>query len=124
LPAEDGLAWLVPRITGWSRGLDLLLSARSVSDTEALELGLVNFVVDDALEAATAYAAEIARECSPASLREIKAQIWGDAAGTLPEANTHADKLLMKAFTRPDLAESVTAFLDKRPPNFPPLLPR
>ena len=41
LPAEDGLAWLLPRIVGWSRGLDLLLSARSVATDEALALGLV-----------------------------------------------------------------------------------
>jgi enoyl-CoA hydratase/carnithine racemase len=121
LPAEDGLAWLVPRIVGWSKGLDLLLSARTVSSEEALELGLVNFVVDDAFEAAVAYAQEMVRECSPASLREIKQQIWGGAAATLPEANARADELLMKAFTRPDLAESVVAFLEKRQPNFPPL---
>jgi enoyl-CoA hydratase/carnithine racemase len=121
LPAEDALAWLVPRIVGWSRGLDLLLSARSVTSEEALEVGLVNFVVDDALEAALAYAREMASQCSPASMREIKAQIWSDAAKTLPEANARADELLMSAFTRPDLAESVTAFLEKRPPDFPPL---
>lgn len=121
LPAEDALAWLLPRIVGWSRGLDLLMSARSVSSEEALELGVVNFVVDNALEAATAYARDLATQCSPASMREIKAQIWGGAAATLPEANARADELLMAAFTRPDLAESVSAFLDKRSPNFPPL---
>jgi enoyl-CoA hydratase/carnithine racemase len=121
LPAEDALAWLVPRIVGWARGLDLLLSARTISDEEALQLGLVNQVVDDALEAALAYAREMVTNCSPASLREIKQQIWGGANATLAEANTRADELLMQAFTRPDLAESVAAFLEKRPPNFPPL---
>jgi enoyl-CoA hydratase/carnithine racemase len=121
LPAEDGLAWLVPRIVGWARGLDLLLSARTVTDEEALALGLVNQVVDDALESAIAYARDMVRNCSPASLREIKQQIWGGSALTLPEANTRADELLMAAFTRPDLAESVAAFLEKRDPNFPPL---
>jgi enoyl-CoA hydratase/carnithine racemase len=121
LPAEDALSWLVPRIVGWSRGLDLLLSARNISAEEALDAGLVNFVVDDALQAAMTYAREMAAQCSPASMREIKAQIWADAAKTLPEANARADELLMAAFTRPDLAESVTAFLEKRPPNFPPL---
>ncbi|HVT21817.1 MAG TPA: enoyl-CoA hydratase-related protein [Mycobacteriales bacterium] len=121
LPAEDGLAWLVPRIVGWSKGLDLLLSARSVTDQEAFELGLVNQVVDDALAAAKDYARDMVRNCSPASLREIKAQIWGGANATLQEANAQADTLLMAAFKRPDLAESVAAYLDKRPPNFPPL---
>jgi len=121
LPAEDALAWLVPRIVGWARGLDLLLSARTVTDEEALQLGLVNQVVDDALEAAMAYARDMVTNCSPASLREIKRQIWGGANATLADANTRADELLMQAFSRPDLAESVSAFLEKRPPNFPPL---
>jgi len=121
LPAEDALAWLIPRIVGWSRGLDLLLSARTVDDTEALSLGLVNQVVDDALAAAKDYAREMVTNCSPASLREIKGQIWGGADLSLQEANARADKLLLAAFKRPDLAESVAAYLDKRTPNFPPL---
>jgi enoyl-CoA hydratase/carnithine racemase len=121
LPAEDGLAWLVPRIVGWSRGLDLLLSARTISDEEALSLGLVNQVVDDALAAAQDYARELVRLCSPASLREIKDQIWGGAGATLQEASKRADELLLAAFKRPDLAESVAAYLEKRDPVFPPL---
>ncbi|HEX3706383.1 MAG TPA: enoyl-CoA hydratase-related protein [Mycobacteriales bacterium] len=121
LPAEDGLAWLIPRIVGWSRGLDLLLSARTITDSEALSLGLVTHVVDDALAAAKDYAREMVENCSPASLREIKDQIWGGSSATLQEANTRADALLLAAFERPDLAESVAAYLEKRPPSFPPL---
>jgi enoyl-CoA hydratase/carnithine racemase len=121
LPAEDGLAWLVPRIVGWSKGLDLLLSARTVTDEEAFALGLVNQVVDDALAAAKDYARDMVKNCSPASLREIKDQIWAGANATLQEANARADELLLAAFKRPDLGESVAAFLEKREPNFPPL---
>jgi enoyl-CoA hydratase/carnithine racemase len=98
-----------------------LLSARTVESDEALALGLVNFVVDDALEAAMAYAREMVRECSPASLREIKDQIWGGANATLPDADSKADQLLLAAFQRPDLAEGVMAYLEKRKPSFPPL---
>lgn len=121
LPAEDALAWLIPRIVGWSRGLDLLLSARAINDEEALALGLVNQVVDDALEAAKDYARDMVRTCSPASLREIKGQVWSGSAATIQEANRRADELLLAAFKRPDLAESVSAYLEKRDPNFPPL---
>ena len=121
LPAEDGLAWLLPRIVGWSRGLDLLLSARSVSAEEALSLGLVNAVADDALAAAKEYAAMVVENCSPASIREIKSQIWGDATGSIEASNDRADELLLAALTRADLAEGVSAYLQKRPPNFPPL---
>lgn len=123
LPAEDGLALLLPRIVGWSRALDLMLSARPIGDEEAAALGLVNHVVDDALKAALDYAHDIARKCSPASLREIKRQIWGDETGSLREASQRADELLLAAFTRPDLAEGVAAYIEKRPPDFPPLTP-
>jgi enoyl-CoA hydratase/carnithine racemase len=121
LPVEDGLAWLLPRIVGWSRALDLMLSARQVDAEEAAAIGLVNHVVDDALKSALAYAHDIADQCSPASMREVKAQIWGDETKTLRESSTHADELLLAAFTRPDLAEGVVAYLEKRAPNFPPL---
>jgi enoyl-CoA hydratase/carnithine racemase len=123
LPAEDGLAWLIPRIVGWSRGLDLLLSARTITDDEALSLGLVTEVVDDALAAAQAYARDIVANCSPLSLSWMKAQVWAGSGATIQEANAKADELLLQAFTLPDLPESVSAFLEKRPPNFRPLNP-
>ena len=51
--------------------------------------------------------------------------LWICIAFVLPAllATSHAraDELLLQAFKRPDLAESVAAFLEKRPPNFPPL---
>jgi enoyl-CoA hydratase/carnithine racemase len=121
LPAEDGLAWLIPRIVGWTRGLDLLLSARTITDEEALSLGLVNQVVDDALAAAKDYARDMVRNCSPTSLRWMKAQVWAHSGATIQQANATADELLLEAFTLPDLPESVAAFLEKRDPSFPPL---
>jgi enoyl-CoA hydratase/carnithine racemase len=122
LPAEDGTAWLLPRIVGWSRALDLMLSARPVASAEAAAIGLVDHVVDDALPAALAYAHDIARNCSPASLREIKAHLWADETTSLRESGRQADDLLLAALTRADLAEGVMAHLSKRAPNFPPLI--
>jgi enoyl-CoA hydratase/carnithine racemase len=121
LPAEDGTAWLLPRIVGWSHALDIMLSGRAVADDEAATLGLVDHVVDDALAAALDYARDIAASCSPASLREIKSQVWGDAVGTLKASMDRADGLMVSAFTRPDLTEGVASYLEKRPPRFPPL---
>ena len=92
-----------------------------MTDEEALALGLVNQVVDDALASAKEYARDMVTNCSPASLREIKGQIWGGADSSLQDADKRANELLMADFKRPDLGESVAAFLEKRPPNFPPL---
>ena len=108
-------------MVGWSRALDLLLSGRSVGADEALRIGLVDRVVDDALAAALAYAREIARVCSPAALRDIKRQLWGDANATLHDAIERAGELMLASFTRADLAEGVASYLEKRAPDFPPL---
>ena len=121
LVAEHGQSWILPRVVGWSRALDLLLSGRSVGADEALRIGLVDRVVDDALAAALAYAREIARVCSPAALRDIKRQLWGDANATLHDAIERAGELMLASFTRADLAEGVASYLEKRAPDFPPL---
>ena len=55
--AEHGIAWMLPRIIGTGRAMDLLLSARVFLAEEALELGLVNQVVprEQVLDAAVAW---------------------------------------------------------------------
>ena len=47
LVAEHGTSWLLPRLVGTSRALDLLWSSRRVDATEALRIGLVDRVVAD-----------------------------------------------------------------------------
>jgi enoyl-CoA hydratase/carnithine racemase len=121
LVAEHGLSWLLPRIVGWSRALDLLLSGRAVSAVEALSIGLVDHVVADARTAALDYAHEIARACSPAAMRDIKSQAWADATRSLSDSIDTAAALMLASFTRADLAEGVGSYLEKRPPEFPPL---
>jgi enoyl-CoA hydratase/carnithine racemase len=122
LVAEHGTSWLLPRIVGTSRALDLMMSGRTVAADEAASMGLVDHVVDDALTAALAYAHDIASNCSPAAMRDIKRQIWGDSMKSLRETIDHAAVLLLGSLTRPDVAEGVMAFVEKREPNFPPLI--
>ena len=80
LIAEYGSAWLLGRIVGPGRALDLLLSARVISGAEAERIGLAEFVCEDGrcLELARDYARDLAAHCSPASLAAIKRQIYAD----------------------------------------------
>lgn len=73
LAAGDGGAWLLPRMIGMPRAMDLLLSGRRIDPQEALSLGLVNQVVaaDVLREATLDYARSLARN-SPAAVRAMK----------------------------------------------------
>ncbi|HEV3321884.1 MAG TPA: enoyl-CoA hydratase [Solirubrobacteraceae bacterium] len=123
LVAEHGISWMLPRLVGPARALDLLLSGRVVLAEEAQALGLVNRVVapERLLEETLEYAGELASKCSPASMASMKRQVYADLERGLPEALAEADRLMLASFTAPDFAEGVTSFLERRDPRFAPL---
>ncbi|WP_432843103.1 enoyl-CoA hydratase-related protein [Dactylosporangium sp. CA-092794] len=126
LIAEYGIAWLLPRVVGLSRALDLLLSGRIVTGAEALAMGLVDRVVDgdELLEAAVGYARGLAEACSPWSMAQIKAQVYAALDADLVAAVADADRRMAVSFAGPDLAEGVRSHLQRRPPAFPGLPPQ
>ena len=123
LIAEYGVSWILPRLIGWGTALDLLLSGRTFLADEAADLGLVKEVVapEQLLARAMAYAEDMARNCSPASMNIIKRQAYGDAMREIADANSRSEILLQQSLTRPDVIEGITSFLQKRAPSFPGL---
>ncbi|MER5620691.1 enoyl-CoA hydratase-related protein [Streptosporangium sp. NPDC002544] len=123
LVAEYGLSWILPRLAGQARAMDLLLSGRTFTGAEACELGLANRAVpgERLIEETLAYAHELATYSSPASMAVIKRQIWGDWQRTLEASESAAARLMVDSFTRPDFAEGVASFVERRVPGFPPL---
>jgi enoyl-CoA hydratase/carnithine racemase len=123
LVAEHGIGWMLPRLVGPARALDLLVSGRIVLGAEAAEMGLVNRacaddrVLDEALE----YARMLARESSPASMALIKQQVYADFDRTLAESLEVANRLMIESLSGPDFAEGVRSFVERRPPDFAPL---
>jgi enoyl-CoA hydratase/carnithine racemase len=94
LVAEHGTSWLLPRIVGLNRSLDIMWSARRFSAEEAFRIGFVDRVVPDdgLLDEVRAYVDELAANVSPRSMAVMKQQIYGDAGLPMAEALRGADK--------------------------------
>ncbi|MEU9286580.1 enoyl-CoA hydratase/isomerase family protein [Streptomyces sp. NPDC048275] len=112
-----GLSVTLPRAIGQQRALELLYTGRSVTGTEALDLGLCDRTADDPRGAAITFASEIAAS-APLSLPAIRStmrrSMVAEVSASLDiEANAQA-ALLGTA----DFAEGIAASVEKRQPRF------
>jgi enoyl-CoA hydratase/carnithine racemase len=120
LPAEYGLSWLLPRMIGLTRAMDLILTSRVFLAEEALAMGLVNTVVppEELLSYTYNYVRTLITTVSPGSLRESKRQIYSDLHRDVRVAITDSVALVERLVTEPDFAEGVSAFVEKRLPQW------
>jgi enoyl-CoA hydratase/carnithine racemase len=123
LIAEHGISWVLPRLVGPARAMDLLLSGRVFLCEEAADLGPVNRVVapEALLDEALAYAQELAANSSPSSMAVMKRQVWTALAQSLAEASSEAEVLMANSLREADFKEGVASFVEKRPPQFLPV---
>ena len=120
LPAEYGIGWMLPRITGSANALDLLLDPARRSARRAEQLGFVQRVLpdDELLPEVLVFARHLARHASAESLRTIKRAVWVDAAGDLDEAYRRSVADMEAALTGPDFRTGVAATRAKARPDF------
>lgn len=120
LVAEHGASWLLPRLVGTGRALDLLWSARRFDGVEAERLGIAERLCEPgtSLSAACDYVRELARTVSPASLMVMKQQVYRHLMTSYGPAMRETDRLMHESLERPDFREGVRSFIEQRPPRF------
>lgn len=116
IPGYGGTQRL-PRLIGQGRAFDLIFTGRHVDAEEALALGLVNRVVDDALEGALELA-QLTVKNAPIALGLAKEAVVRGLDMTINQGlEVEADLFGMAASTE-DATEGTTAFLEKRAAEF------
>jgi enoyl-CoA hydratase/carnithine racemase len=120
LPVEFGLSWMLPRLIGGSRAVELLLSSRRLGAEEAERIGLVHRVLppDELVNAAVAYGEDMATGCAPGAVTATKRQVYLDLRRDLGEAYTDALLRTEAAIRTPDFREGVSALGERRRPRF------
>ncbi len=120
LVAEHGQSWILPRVVGPSKALDLFWSSRRVLADEAKEIGLIDRVYpgEELLSAALEYIEDLARNAAPLSLKAMKYQVYRHLNMSLGDAMKESDELMAASTSHSDFKEGVTSFMEKRPPNF------
>ena len=119
LSADTGASWMLPRLVGYGRAMEMMLLGQPVSAAEALRIGMVNRVVPDgtALDAATELAATMAAGPTTAYAR-IKEAMLAAGGADLEHALSTESRTQSELAQTADHREAVQAFVTKRPPSF------
>jgi 2-(1,2-epoxy-1,2-dihydrophenyl)acetyl-CoA isomerase len=119
LSLDFGTSWLLRQRVGAHVAKQLAFTAEMVSGERALELGFVNAVAPASeLDAAVAAVAQTIAAGPPIALSMTKRELDNAAAGSLAQA-LEAEALAQNVNTRTDdMAEAMTAYMERRTPNF------
>jgi 2-(1,2-epoxy-1,2-dihydrophenyl)acetyl-CoA isomerase len=119
LVPDCGATWLLPRLIGKARSVELSLMGERLSAEKALEWGLVNRVHDD--EALMPEAMKLAQELANGptiALSLIRKMYWESLENSFEDQLNLEFQSQRIAGAAEDFKEGVTAFLEKRPAKF------
>lgn len=116
---DGGATFLLPRLIGWGRAVELSLLAEKLPAEKALEWGLVNRLYEDPgqlMQGAMTIARQLAD--GPRSLGLIRRAYWDSTRNSYEQQLDLEASLQSKAGRSDDFKEGVSAFLEKRPAKF------
>jgi enoyl-CoA hydratase/carnithine racemase len=116
---EAGSSWLLPRLAGHAQAAEKLFFGETFAADEALHMGLVNKVLPPAevLPYAVARAEHLAQKPA-AALRATKRLLKADQQAALLARMDEEAELFRQMLTSPAAREAMSAFLEKRKPDF------
>jgi 2-(1,2-epoxy-1,2-dihydrophenyl)acetyl-CoA isomerase len=114
---DGGGTYLLPRIVGLGRALEMMMTGMDVSAEDAYRIGLANrvFPVESFREQVVEYALNISRQ-SPGALRRGKAAMLASLESSFADAMRREAENQRAILQSPDGLEGFLAFLEKRPP--------
>ena len=116
---DGGATWFLARTLGYHRAYQLCVEAERIGAARCQELGLANTVVEDgrAESEAVAWAASLAQR-APLALARTKQAMRKAMHLSLGETIAEEARLQNACVASEDAAEGVTAFREKRKPEF------
>jgi 2-(1,2-epoxy-1,2-dihydrophenyl)acetyl-CoA isomerase len=119
LVPDAGSTYILPRLIGTARAMELSLLGEKLPAEKALDWGLINRVHDDAdlMTEAKKMAKELASGPT-VSLALIRGLYWDSPENTFEEQLDLEFRTQRIAGSTADFKEGVTAFLEKRPAKF------
>jgi len=119
LVPDAGSSWLLQRLVGKTRAMDLMLTGKKIGAKEALEWGLVNQVLpNDDLMKVTNELAQLLAVMPTKAIGLIKRMTDYSATHTLAESLDNEADMQELAGRTADHREGLMAFLEKRAANF------
>ena len=116
---DGGMSWTLPRIVGVSRAKEIILTNATVTGEEAVQLGILSRIVEDAEVGAEAAKLARAIAAGPRSAYAgIRTLLAASPANTLSEQLDLESAAISRSADSPTGREGVDAFVEKREPHW------
>jgi 2-(1,2-epoxy-1,2-dihydrophenyl)acetyl-CoA isomerase len=119
LVPDCGGTFFLPRIVGWTKAMELMLTGELIDSEQAKQLNIVNLVAKDSeLESTAGFFAGQAAELPTFAIGRLKRLMNASFSSSLEEQLALEAEMQVGCAGTQDFAEGVKAFAEKRQPKF------